>query len=51
MNFHTTTYPRIREMAGTVSMEHRATLHYSDTNRAVRVDNAVVVDKNAKVKP
>ena len=48
MNFHSTTAPRIRKMAGTVSVEHRVTLHYSATNRAVGVDNAVVVVKNSK---
>ena len=46
MTFHSTTYPRIREMAGTVSIEHIATLHYSDTNRAIGDTTAVVVDKD-----
>jgi len=46
MTFHSTTTPRIREIATIVSMEHRVTLHYSYTNCAVGVDNTVVVDKN-----
>jgi len=46
MNFHSTTAPRIREMAGTISMEHRATLHYSDTNRAIGVDNVMAMVKS-----
>jgi len=49
MNFHSTTAPRIREMVGTISMEHRATLHYSNSNRAVRIDNAVVMVKSVEV--
>ena len=49
MNFHTTTNSRIREIPSIVSVEHRATLHYSDTNCAVGVDNAVVMAKNEKI--
>jgi len=47
MNFHTTA-PRIREIATTVSMGHRATVHYSYTDCVVGVDNAVVVDKSVE---
>jgi len=32
-----------------VSMEHRATLHYSDTNCVVGVDNVMVMVKNEKI--
>ena len=49
MNFHSTTNSRIREIDSTCTVEHRATLHYSDTNCAAGVDNAVVVVKNEKV--
>jgi len=48
MNFHTTTASRIREIDSTCTVEHRATLYYSYTNHAVRIDNAVVVDKNVE---
>jgi len=46
MTFHSATNSRIREISSTCTVEHRATLHYSDTNRVVGVDNTVVVDKN-----
>jgi len=49
MNFHSTTAPRIRETPSTCTMKHIATLYYSDTNRAVGDDNAVVVDENVEV--
>jgi len=48
MNFHSATASRIREMAGTVSVDYRATLHYSDTNCAVGIDDTVVVVKNVE---
>ena len=51
MNFHSTTASRIREISSTCTVEYRATVHYSYTNRAVGDDNAVVVDENVKVKP
>jgi len=47
MNFHSIA-PRIREISSTCTVEHRATLHYSDTNRVVRDIIAVVVDKNVE---
>ena len=46
MTFHSTTNSRIREIFSACTVEHRATLHYSDTNCAVGVDNAVVVVEN-----
>ena len=49
MNFHSTIAPRIREIDSTYTVEHRITLHYSYTNCAVRVDNAMVVAKSEKV--
>ena len=49
MNFHSTIAPRTREISSVVSMEHRVTLHYSDTSRAIGIDNAVVMDKNEKI--
>jgi len=48
MNFHTTTASRISKVDGTTTVEHRATLHYSYTNRAAGVNNIVVVDENIK---
>jgi len=42
MNFHSTTAPRIREIPSTYTVEYQVTLHYSDTNRAVRDIIAVV---------
>jgi len=48
MNFHSTTNSRIREIDSTRTVEHRATLHYSNTNRAVGDTTAVVVDKNVE---
>jgi len=48
MNFHSTTNSRIREISSTCTVEYRATLHYSYTNRAVGVDNTVVVVENVK---
>ena len=49
MTFHSATTPRIREISSIISMEYRITLHYSYTNCAVRVDNAMVVAKSEKV--
>ena len=46
MNFHSTITPRIREIPSTCTVEHTVTLHYSDTNCAVGVDNVVVVVEN-----
>ena len=45
MNFHSTTNSRIREISSTRTVEHRATLHYSNTNYDVGVNGTVVVDK------
>ena len=38
MNFHSTTASRIRETDSTWTVEYRATLHYSDTSRAVGME-------------
>jgi len=48
MNFHSATAPRIRETDSTCTVEHRVTLHYSDTNRAVGNTATLVVDKNVE---
>jgi len=48
MNFHSTTAPRIPKMDGTTTVEHRATLHYSDSRNFTRDATAVVVDKNVE---
>lgn len=48
MTFHTTTYPRIREMVGTVSVEHRATMYYSDINCDIGDAIAVVMGSDVK---
>ena len=48
MNFHSTTASRIREIDSTCTVEHRITLHYSDTGNDTRDTTAVVVDKNVE---
>jgi len=48
MNFHTTTNSRISKMDGTTTVEHRATLHYSDTNCDIRDAVTLDLDKNVE---
>ena len=48
MNFHSTTNSRIREIDSTCTVEHRATLHYSDSRDFTRDTVTVVVDKNVE---
>ena len=48
MNFHSTTAPRILEIDSTRTVEHRITLHYSDSRDFTRDATAVVVDKNVE---
>jgi len=49
MNIHSTTAPRIREIDSTCTVEHRATLHYSDSHNFAGDATAVVVVKDEEV--
>jgi len=48
MNFHSTTASRVSKVDGTTTVEHRITLHYSDSRNFTRDATAVVVDKNVE---
>jgi len=48
MNFHPTTAPRIREISSTCAVEHRATLHYSDSRSPAGNGIALAVVKGVE---
>ena len=48
MNIHSTTASRIREIDSTCTVEHRATLHYSDSRYFTGDTTALVVDETVK---